>query len=562
MAQHLRVRGRTGFRRNERPEYLVEQHARCLLRSPVPEVSARLVALLGAIGRHLRVDRVTLWDPRWGEQRLALVHQWSREGCGLALGGMAPDEMPWVVEQMRAARRVTWRTCAGLPREAVRERKVFSRHGPRSAAVIPIVVGDSTVGVLVAGTIRTERAWGAAALAFLERAADAIAPALVRVRAHEASLETEAHLGGVLDAGQEGFLLVRPSGRVEAANGRAIAIFHRTRQELGEARLQDLLAPAPDAPLRGRDTIDALLGSDRPLPLSARRGDGSTVHVEVTMRELRTPGEPLLCCAIRDASEERRAQEEIVGLRNEIAFMGRTAMLAEMGSGIAHELNQPLTAILSNAETAQRLLRSGRGPDAEEIGDTLADVVADTRRAAEVLGRMREMLRRKDIQRTPVDVATLLDRVARRFHEEAVARSIRISLEVLPGLPSVVGDPVQLEQVATNLVLNAMDALGEGNEGPREIAIRARPTEPEGIDVSVRDTGPGLDDQALAHAFEAFFTTKPSGLGMGLRISRWIVEAHGGRLLARNNAERGATFEFHLPAAPHRAAAAGRRRPA
>ena len=131
----------------------------------------------------------------------------------------------------------------------------------------------------------------------------------------------------------------------------------------------------------------------------------------------------------------------------------------------------------------------------------------------------------------------------------------------MPGLQGVLGDPVQLEQVATNLVLNALDAMA-GQEAPRTIALRARPTQPGGVDVSVRDTGPGLDDEALAHAFDAFYTTKPGGLGMGLRISRSIVEAHGGRLLARNNPDRGATFEFHLPGAPRVAAAASRRRPA
>jgi len=159
-------------------------------------------------------------------------------------------------------------------------------------------------------------------------------------------------------------------------------------------------------------------------------------------------------------------------------------------------------------------------------------------------------------------VAALLGSVARRFREEAVARSIRLSLDVAPGLPAVLGDPVQIEQVATNLVLNAVEAMGVGTGPPRTIAIRARPTQPDGVDVSVRDSGPGLDPEALAHAFEAFYTTKPQGLGMGLRISRWIVEAHGGRLLARNNADRGATFEFHLPAAPQPGAAERRRKPA
>jgi two-component system sensor kinase FixL len=175
---------------------------------------------------------------------------------------------------------------------------------------------------------------------------------------------------------------------------------------------------------------------------------------------------------------------------------------------------------------------------------------------------MREMLRRGDVARVPVDLAALLRDVAQRFREEAVVRSVRLSLDVAPGLPPVTGDPVQLEQVVMNLVLNALEAMGAGATPPRTLVLRARPAPPGGVDVSVRDSGPGLDDEVLAHAFDAFFTTKPGGLGMGLGISRSIVEAHGGRILARNNADRGATFELHLPAAPPRGADAVRRRPA
>ncbi|HET8541132.1 MAG TPA: ATP-binding protein [Anaeromyxobacter sp.] len=532
------------------------------MQAPFAELQAAVSATLAAVGRRVRADRVTLWDPRWGERRLALIHQWSRPGCAAPVTSLAPEQIPWLMQEMGEGRSVGFRSIAELPREAACERKLFARHGPRSAWFVPLVVGDATLAVLVAGSVRADRAWGGATRALLEGAAVALAAALVRLRAHEASLETDAHLSGVLEAGQDGFLLVHRSGRVQVANGRATAIFLRTRQDLCAARVQDLLAPVQDVPARGRSTIEALLMSDAPVPLVARRGDGSALPVEVTVRELRTPGEPLLCCAVRDVSEDRRAREETLRLRNEIAFMGRTAMLAEMGSGIAHELNQPLTAILSNAETAQRLLPAGPARETDELRETLQDVVNDTRRAADVLGRMREMLRRRDIERVPVDMGALLASVARRFREEAVARSIRISVEVAPALPAVVGDPVQLEQVATNLVLNAVEALGEpGGDAPRTLAIRARPTDPEGIDVSVRDSGPGLDDDALAHAFEAFYTTKPHGLGMGLRISRWIVEAHGGRLLARNNDDRGATFEFHLPSAPY-AGASRRRKPA
>jgi two-component system sensor kinase FixL len=323
-----------------------------------------------------------------------------------------------------------------------------------------------------------------------------------------------------------------------------------------------VLAPTAEARRRpSAGTLDALLSAGEPLQLQARRGDGSTLPVEVMLREVRAPGEALFCCGIRDVSEDRRAREEAILLRDEIALRGRTAMLAEMGSGIAHELNQPLTAILSNSETAQRLLRSS-GADAAPLREALQDVVNETRRAADILGRMREMLRRRPLETAPVDVAELLASVAGRFREEAVVRSIRVSLEVAPGLPPVLGDRVQLEQVVMNLVLNAFEALGAGTAPPRTIAIRARPSAPGGVDVSVRDSGPGLSAEAMARAFEAFFTTKPRGLGVGLPISRSIVEAHGGRLLARNNADRGATFQFDLPAAPLAGARGGRGRPA
>jgi signal transduction histidine kinase len=258
-----------------------------------------------------------------------------------------------------------------------------------------------------------------------------------------------------------------------------------------------------------------------------------------------------------------RAREEAARLREELVFMGRTAMLAEMGAGIAHELNQPLTAIVSNAETAQRLLRSPRGCDRDEVEEALRDVVNDALRAAEVIARMRDMLRRRNAERVPLDVGALLGGVARRFREEAVSRAIRLSVEVAPGLPEVLGDRVQIEQVAMNLVMNAFEAVGEAKGPLRTVAIRARATgdgDGAGVDVSVRDSGPGLRDEVRARAFDPFYTTKPTGLGMGLAICRSIVEQHGGRLLARNNTEGGATFGFHLPAAPRAAPGARRRK--
>jgi two-component system sensor kinase FixL len=538
---------------------LVEQ-ARALLRRPTSELPDAIGALLATLGAGIGADRVSLWEVDRSQGDLGPTCSWHRPGYGPTVSSISLREHPWLGEVVRSARTFSFTRISELPRDAVAERRLIVRHGPRSGAWIPVVVGGETVAVLMAGTIRRERALGPARLAALERGADALAAALVRRRAHEAGLGTEGRLGGVLEAAPDGILLVRKGGRIELANGRAATILHRTVRELVGAPLEELLAQDEDCAWRaGRSALDVLLASDEPLALAARRGDGAPVPVEVSVREVRVPGEPLFCCGLRDATAERRARDEAARLRNELAFVGRTAMLAEMAAGIAHELNQPLTAILSNAESAQRLLVSPRPADRAETGDALRDVVNDARRAADVLGRMRDMLRHRTVQRIPVEVAAMLASVARRFREEAVARSIKLAVDAPEGLPAVAGDPVQLEQVVMNLVLNAFDAMGPGPGKTRVVALRARAAGAVGVDVSVRDTGPGLEPEALARAFESFFTTKPSGLGMGLAISRTIVEAHGGRMLARNNPQGGATFEFHLPAAT-RATEAMRRR--
>jgi C4-dicarboxylate-specific signal transduction histidine kinase len=441
-----RTPGRSGRGSLDR---LVDEHASRLVRAPISALPRRIADALEAVGRRLGADRASLWELRPTDPRLVALHRWSAGvGDDAGVEALREAELPWLLEQVQAGRRVAFRSIAELPRAAFRERRFLARHGPDSGVAQPLLVGDSAIAVLVVGSVGKERAWGTSTLAVVERMGVVIASALARKRSHEDAL-----------------------GQV---------------------------------------------------------------------------------------SEDRRAREEAVRLRDEIALRGQTAMLAEMGSGIAHELNQPLTAILSNAEAAQRLLRAG-GATAE-IDEALQDVVNDTRRAAQILRRMREMLQHRPVDRTPVDVAALLERVVHRYRQEASARRIRLSLEVPSGLPAVLGDEVQLEQVATNLLQNALEAVSEG-EGPRSIGVRARPGRPDGVDVSVRDSGPGLDPDALTHAFDAFYTTKPRGLGIGLPISRSIVEAHGGRLLARNGDGGGATLELHLPAASLAAPGARWRKP-
>ena len=218
-----------------------------------------------------------------------------------------------------------------------------------------------------------------------------------------------------------------------------------------------------------------------------------------------------------------------------------------MAAALAHELNQPLTAILSNAHAGERYLAQG-APPLDEIREILQDVVGDARRAGEVIQRLRSLLRKEEARFSPLDVNQVIREMAVLVHTDAILRNLAIDLELAPDLSPVQGDRVQLQQVLLNLVLNGMEAMGPSGEGQR-IVIHTLQTG-EAVRVAVRDQGPGIPADELPRIFDTFYTTKPNGMGMGLPISRSIVEAHGGRLWAENNPDRGATFAFTLPASP------------
>jgi two-component system sensor kinase FixL len=221
--------------------------------------------------------------------------------------------------------------------------------------------------------------------------------------------------------------------------------------------------------------------------------------------------------------------------------------MGEMAAALAHELNQPLTAILSNAHAGERYLAQG-APPLDEIREILQDVVGDARRAGEVIQRLRSLLRKDEARFLPLDVNQVIREMATLVHTDAILRNVVIELELAPDLPTVRGDRVQLQQVLLNLVLNGMEAVGQDGAAKR-IAIRTERAGGE-MCVKVRDEGPGIPADQLSRVFETFYTTKAKGMGMGLPISRSIVEAHGGRIWAENNPDRGATFSFTLPACP------------
>jgi signal transduction histidine kinase len=249
-----------------------------------------------------------------------------------------------------------------------------------------------------------------------------------------------------------------------------------------------------------------------------------------------------------DISARHRSELELQQLRSQLAHIGRVSMMGQLASALAHELSQPLGAILRNAEAAELFLQHDE-PDLDELRAILADIRKDDQRAGDVIERLRAMLQRRSIEPRALAIGDLLGEVIALTRADAVARHVKLEMEAAPGLPTVMGDRVHLQQVLLNLVLNAVDAVDAAPAEHRRVAVRAHRGSERTVEVAVSDCGHGIAPEALGLLFEPFFTTKPNGMGIGLPISRTIIEAHGGRIWAENNAREGATFRFTLPVA-------------
>lgn len=267
---------------------------------------------------------------------------------------------------------------------------------------------------------------------------------------------------------------------------------------------------------------------------------GRVAARDATGRAVRTYG------ALRDITHEQTAELESQELRNNLAHLARVNTLGALSGSLAHELNQPLGIILSNAQAAQELLTQ-TPPDVAELQDILADIVTANRRASDVIGRLRVLLKHGQISLQPLALNRVIEEVLLLTRADLIGREVTVVTDLLPDLPLIAGDRVQLQQLVLNLILNAADALSQNPAGTRRLQLR---TECCGHQVraSVRDEGAGLPAD-VEQLFKPFYTTKPNGLGLGLAICRSIVVAHHGKLWAEPHPERGAVFHFELPVA-------------
>jgi C4-dicarboxylate-specific signal transduction histidine kinase len=254
-----------------------------------------------------------------------------------------------------------------------------------------------------------------------------------------------------------------------------------------------------------------------------------------------------------DITELRQAEVEAQRSRQELAHVSRVSTVGEMTASLAHQLNQPLAAIMTNAQVAQRILGVA-SPDLHEIRAILQDIVKDDRRASDVIQRLRTLLRKGELEMTSIDLKMTIREVVDLISSEAIIRNTAVTLDFTREPVFVQGDRVHLQQVILNLLHNALEAMSDEREASRKICVECFPADDGHVSIRVRDSGPGLRDGAEGLIFEPFYTTKAGGMGMGLSIVRSIVQAHGGRIHAANHPGRGAVFEILLPQRSDKAA--------
>ena len=380
------------------------------------------------------------------------------------------------------------------------------------------------------------------------------AGALVRVQGVAADItarkQAEERFRLVVEAAPNAMILIDANGAILLVNGQAEVVFGYDRRELigkpAELLLPERYRSEHIAHLRGdgANPVSRPMGAER--ELFGLRKDGSEIPIEAGLNPIRTSDGTLVLASIVDMTERRQAEAQADRQRSELARLSRATLLGELSGSLAHELNQPLTSILSNAQAAQRFL-AGERPDLDEVREILADIVSDDKRAGEVIRRLRLLLKKGEAQHQELDLNEVVQDVLKLVRSDLVHNDVVVDTRLASSLPKVKGDVVQLQQVILNLIVNGCDAMADNGKLDRRLSVTTENNGDEGICVSVADLGCGVPPDRAEKVFEPFYTTKPHGTGLGLSICRTIVAAHAGKLWVSNNKGRGASFHLSLP---------------
>lgn len=504
---------------------------------------------LRQIGESLGLDAVLLLAHAEPGRRLVVVAAWNAPGADAARRALEEREFTFLPD-LRQEPVVVEET--GDPG---RDDGGGGERAGRSDVGIPLIAEGRVLGVLACRSSRSISPRESGLLEELRLVARVLANALARKSTEDSLRASEAMKSAILSSLTYGVVVIDRSGSVMTINRRWRQLVREdavaARAQVGTHYLElfgsAFRAGAVWASKAAEGIAAVLAGASREFRLEyVRPTSGGDRAIAIRALPLNRPEGGAVITQV-DLTDQRRAELEAQRARAELAHVSRVATLGALTASIAHQLNQPLTGILANAQAARRFLSSGV-PDLDEARLILDDIMEDNRRASEVIVRMREFLRKDTGELEDVELHGIIRDVVRLVSSDAIIRNVAIVLELTEGPAVVHGDHVQLQQVVLNLLVNALEALGEQHTRDRRVVVRSTRAGYDAVEISVIDNGPGFDCPEDS-AFEALYTTKPGGMGLGLSIARSIVEAHAGDIRATRTRDGGATVTFRLPLA-------------
>jgi two-component system sensor kinase FixL len=367
----------------------------------------------------------------------------------------------------------------------------------------------------------------------------------------EALRTRETHLRSILEAIPDAMIVIDSRGIMQFFSNAAERQFGYTAEE-ANGRNVSMLMPEPDRTHhdsyleRYRVTGDRrIIGIGR--IVTGKRKDGTTFPMHLAVGEMRSGGETFFTGFVRDLTEQQQTQQRLQELQSELVHISRLSAMGEMASALAHELNQPLAAISNYMKGSRRLLSESRDPNREKIESALERASEQALRAGQIIRRLRDFVARGESEKRVESITKMIEESGALGLTGAREQGVNLQFEIDRKHDLVLADRVQIQQVLVNLFRNALEAMTASPQ--RGLVASTRPVADDMVEISVADTGHGIADGVESNLFQTFFTTKETGMGVGLSISRSIIEAHGGKMWAENNPSGGATFRFTLPAA-------------
>jgi PAS domain S-box-containing protein len=519
----------------------------------VAEIESALTHLLKFLG----FDRSAFWE-FVDEKKQNFLCTVAAEGVTPPLRGPIPAELSWFASELRAGRTIVIRSKKDIRPEAAAAADYNRRAGIRSVLVIPLFVGGRVVAAIGFGALRSTRKWPADLIGRITAIGEVMAQALARKRSEAALRASEARWQSVFETSSIGISTFNQDLLYLETNAAFRAMLGYAADELRQLTPLDItledereLARARLAELQ-QGKVDHYAVIKR-----YRRKDGTVIWGHSSVAQAAESDPKMFIGTMIDITESKLAQDKLQATQIELARVTSLTAAGQMAAAMAHEIKQPLASIVLGCSASLRWLAK-TPPNLAEARATLALMSDAGQRASDVIDGIRSMFKNDRRVRALLDVNKVIREVLALLHSELQDHQILVQTDLNPKLPAVLVDEVQLQQVIANLVKNAIEAMAietmdvkakdTAGVRARKLWIRSAIRAPDGVLITVEDSGPGINPENADRIFHPFFTTKSQGMGMGLSICRSIIEAHNGRLSARSAADRGSAFEIALPA--------------